>query len=168
MSLLLGLVGRVTGNPMLLVWIALAAFVGGVITGGGAAWKVQGWRLDAVKAEFKGFVDTTRVIGEAAQKLSDATKAADKKRQEQANEENKRTTDALRADIKRLRNARPGGNFVPPAATSARRPNLACFDGAELESAIRVLDLEVQGFVDQGSEATVNLDTAKMWAKGQK
>lgn len=168
MSLLLGLVGRVTGNPMLLLWIALGAFVAGVVTGGGAAWKVQGWRLDAVKAEFKGFVDTTKALGEAAQKVSDATKAADQKRQEQANEENKRTTDALRADIKRLRNARTSGNFVPPAAPGARRPDLACFDRAELESAIRIFDLEIQGLVDQGSEATVNLDTAKLWAKGTK
>lgn len=76
MSLLLGLVGRVTGNPMLLVWIAIGAFVAGVVTGGGAAWKVQGWRLDAVKAEFKGFVDTTRALGKAA--------ATEKKRIEDA------------------------------------------------------------------------------------
>lgn len=167
MSLLLGLIGRVTGNPMLLIWIVLGAFVAGVVTGGGVAWKLQGWRLDAVKAEFKGFVDTTKAIGEAAQKLSDATKAADKKRQEQANEENKRTTDTLRADIKRLRNARASGNFVPAAATSASRPDLACFDRPELERAIRVLDLEIQGLVDEGSAAAVNLNTARGWAQSR-
>lgn len=165
--MILRLLGLVTQNPMLLVWIALGAFVAGAISGGGAAWTVQGWRLDAVKAEFKGFVDTTRALGEAAQKLSDATKAADKKRKDQADAENKRTIDTLRADVKRLRNARAGGDFVPTAAPGADRPDLACFDRAELERAIRDLDRGVQGLVDEGSEAAVNLDTARTWAQSK-
>lgn len=163
--MILRLLGLVTQNPMLLVWIALGAFVAGALTGGGAAWTVQGWRLDAVKAEFKGFVDTTRAQGEAAQKLSDATKAADKKRKEHADVENKRTLDGLRADVKRLRDARAGGGFVPAAAPGTHRPDLACFDRTELERAIRDLDHAVQGLVDEGSEAAVNLDTARIWAQ---
>ena len=162
---LLRLLGLVTQNPMLLVWIALGAFAAGAITGGGAAWTVQGWRLDAAKAEFKGFVDTTRAQGEAAQKLADTTKAADKKRKEQADAENKRTLDGQRADVKRLRNTRAGSSFVPAAATGASRVDLACFDRAELERSIRGLDLGVQSLVDEGSEAAVNLNTAKSWAQ---
>lgn len=163
--MILRLLGLVTQNPMLLVWIALGAFAAGAISGGGLAWTVQGWRLDAVKAEFKGFVATTRAQGEAAQKLSDATKAADKKRKDQADAENKRTIDTLRADVKRLRNARAGSSFVPAPAPGASRPELACFDRAELERAIRDLDRGVQGLVDEGSEAAVNLDTARTWAQ---
>lgn len=165
MNLLLGLVGRVAGNPMLLVWIALGAFAAGVTVGGGAAWTVQGWRLDAVKAEFKGFVDVTRILGEEALRARMIREAADQKRQEQADAENKRTIDAFRADIKRLRNARAGSRFVPAAATSASRPDLACFDRADLERSIRGFDLGVQGLVDEGSATTVNLDTAKVWAQ---
>lgn len=159
------LLGMVTKNPMLLLWIALGAFAAGAVAGGGTAWTLQGWRLDAVKAEFKGFVDTTRVMGEAAQKLSDATKAADQKRKDQADVENKRTIDSLRADVKRLRDARAGGSFVPAAAAGSLHPEVACFDRPELERAIRDLDREVQGLVDEGSESTVNLDTARTWAQ---
>lgn len=161
------LLGRVIGNPMLLVWIALGAFVAGALTGGGAAWTVQGWRLDAVKAEYKGFVDTTRTIGEAAKQAAEATKVADKKRKDQADVENKRTIDTLRADVKRLRERRSGGSFVPAAAPGASRPDLACFDRTELGRTLRNLDLEIQGLIDEGGEATVNLDTAKAWARRQ-
>lgn len=159
------LLGMVTRNPLLLIWIALGAFAFGAVSGGGAAWTVQGWRLDAVRAEFKGFVDTTRVLGEAAQKQSDATKAANQKRKDQADAENKRTLDRLRADVKRLRDARAGGSFVPAAAAGTLRPDLACFDRPELERAIRGFDIGIQGIVDEGSAAAVNLDTAKAWAQ---
>lgn len=159
------LLGRVIGNPMLMIWIALGAFVAGALTGGGAAWTVQGWRLDAVKAEYKGFVDTTRTMGEAAKEKAEATKAADKKRKDQADAENKRTLDRLRADNQRLRNARAGSNFVPTAAAGASRPDLAAFDRAELERSIQRLDAGIQGLIDEGDEAAVNLNTAKTWAQ---
>lgn len=165
MNLLLGMATRITGNPMLLLWIALGAFAAGAVSGGGAAWTVQGWRLDAVRAEFKGFVDVTRALGEAAQKESIRREAADKTKKDQANAENKRTIDSLRADVKRLRDARAGGSFVPAAPAGSLRPELACFDRPELERAIRGLDRTVQGLVDEGSEATVNLDTARAWAQ---
>ena len=139
--MILSLLGHVTKNPMLLIWIALGSFVAGIVTGGGTAWMVQGWRLDAVKAEFKGFVDTTKILGEAAQKESDKMKQADKQRMENANAENARTINNLRADIKRLRNTRTSGDFVPSPASNADRPDLACFDRAELERAIRTLDI---------------------------
>jgi hypothetical protein len=61
------LLGKITGNPMLLLWIAGVAFLAGVASGGGAAWKVQGWRLEAVQSKFDGFVATVKAQGEAAE-----------------------------------------------------------------------------------------------------
>lgn len=68
MGWLTKLAGGITGNPMLLVWLTAGALALGTVSGGGVAWKVQGWRLDAVQAEFDHFRDVTKLIGEQAQK----------------------------------------------------------------------------------------------------
>ena len=67
------LVGMITGNPATLLYLVAAAFVIGLSSGAGGAWWVQGLRLDAVQAEYDGFVATTKAQGEAAKKLADAT-----------------------------------------------------------------------------------------------
>jgi hypothetical protein len=164
MNLLLSAASRVTGNPMLLLWIALGAFAAGVVSGGGVAWTVQGWRLDAVQAKFDGFVASTKAQGEAAQTLKAAQEKKDKLNKEQTDAETKRTLTTLRADVKRMRDARARSGFVPSTASAAGSPDRACFDRAQLESAIRVLDSEVSGLVEQGSEAVTKLDFAKAWA----
>jgi len=138
--------------------------VAAFMAGGAAAWAVQGYRLDAVSAGYRAFVSTTAVLGEAAKKAAVRQAALDQSKKEQADHENKIAVAALRADIVRLRNTRASGSFVPATAATPGRPELACFDRSGLESAIRVLDRGVQGLVDEGSEATVNLDTAKRWA----
>ena len=151
-----------------ILWIALVAFLSGLATGGGTAWTVQGYRLKAVQSEYNGFVSTTKAQGESAKKEAARQKAIDQSNKEQADHENQTTIASLRADIKRLRDARSGGGFVPAATAGASRPDLACFDRSELESALRDLDRGVQGLVDEGSETTVNLDTAKKWANLQR
>jgi len=104
-------------------------------------------------------------IGDAAQQVANARILSEQQAKRKADDENKLTLTALRADNKRLRSDRARSNFVPPAGAEARRPNLACFDRAELESAIQLLDGRVSPIVDQGSEAVVNLNTAKTWAQ---
>ena len=159
------LLGLFTKNPMVVLWVMLAAFIAGGVSGGGAAWTVQGWRLDAVQAKFDGFVATVKAQGEAAQTLKAAQEKKDKLNKEQTDADTTRTLDTLRADVKRLRNeSRARGNFVPSTAYTAGSPDRACFDRAGLESAIRVLDSEVSGLVEQGSEAVVKLNAAKTWA----
>jgi hypothetical protein len=126
-----------------------------------------GWIKGANHEQLKAakFEAATVALGQAAKLRTDAVIKADKLRKETADAENNRTLDSLRADIKRLRDNRASGNFLPAAPAGAGRPDLACFDRALLERAIRDLDKGVQGIVDQCSETTVNLDTAKKWAK---
>lgn len=147
--------------------LAAALAISAVLVGIGAAgaWTVQGWRLDALQARYDGFVSVTKANGEAAQREADRISKADKSRKEQADAENNRTLAGLRADVKRLRNARAGSSYLPAAAPGTDRPERIAFDRAELESAIRSLDQEVSGIVGQGDEARVNLDTAKRWAQ---
>ena len=47
------LVGMVVGNPAVLLYIALAAFGLGLVSGGGGAWWLQGLRLTAAKGEYE-------------------------------------------------------------------------------------------------------------------
>jgi len=118
---------------------------------------------DELADQFSTFKGGVAALGEQAKKDAAAKAVKDKANKEKADAENKRTTDALRADVERLRDERDRarGSFVPAAPAGARRPDLACFDRAELESAIRGLVTDVRSLVDEGSQATVDLNTAK-------
>ena len=116
------LVGLITGNPTLLLWLALGSFALGLASGAGGAWTVQGWRLDAVQAEFDGFTATVKAQGEAAEKLAKAKADEDKRNKERVDREYQTTIAGLAADVKRLRD-----------------------DRAELEQAVQRLDVEVSG-----------------------
>ena len=159
-------VSMIVGNPGLLLWLVIAAFVIGLSSGAGGAWWVQGLRLDAVQAEYDGFVATAKAQGEAAKKLADATAAEDKRKKESSDHEYQTTIASLRADVKRMRDARAGSRFVPAAPAGSRRVDLACFDRAELERTIRDFDTAIQGLVDQGSADAVGLNVARSWAAG--
>lgn len=160
------IVGMITGNPATLLWLMAAAFVIGLSSGAGGAWWVQGLRLDAVQAKYDGFVATTKAEGEAAKKLADATAAEDKRKKESSDHEYQTTIASLRADVKRMRDARAGSRFVPAAPAGSRRVDLACFDRAELERTIRDFDTAIQGLVDQGGADAVGLNVARSWAAG--
>ena len=157
-------VGMIVGNPALLLWIAGVAFVLGLSSGAGGAWWLQGLRLDAVQAEYDGFVATTKAQGEAAKKEAEAKAKADRQVKESSDREYQTNIASLRADVKRMRDARAGSRFVPAAPAGSRRVDLACFDRAELERTIRDFDTAVQGLVDQGSTDAVGLNVARGWA----
>jgi len=126
-----------------------------------------GWVKGAHHEELKAakFEAAIEAIGKAQAERTKEINARNIKLKEQADHENKRTIDSLRADIKRLRNERASTNFLPPAAPGASRPELACFDRTELERTLQQFDNEVTGLIAEGDEATVNLDTAKLWAQ---
>ena len=165
------LISSIVNNPAVLLWIAGAALALGLFVGGGVAWKVQGWRLGAVKAELKttkaeygAFVGETKRLGIEAQAEADKKAKADKEAKQEADHAYETRINFLTADNKRMRNARANSSFVPAAAPGADNPYLVCFDRTQLESAIRGLDLGVQGLVDRGDEAAVGLEVARKWA----
>jgi hypothetical protein len=124
---------------------------------------VKGAQHEALKAAK--FEAATESLGLAAKQHAEQVAEADKLRKEKADAENKRTITSLRADVKRLRDERSRGNYVPPAPTGSRSPEIACFDRAQLERAIQQLDDRVSTMVARCDEATVNLNTAKRWAQ---
>ncbi|MDR3414230.1 MAG: hypothetical protein P4L87_25260 [Formivibrio sp.] len=158
------LIGAITGNPMILLWIAIGAFALGLATGGGGAWWIQGLRLGAVKAEYAGFVATTKAQGEAAQKLADAERKRNKQLKDDSDATYQTTIDQLKSDAQRLRNARASSRYVPAASPTSSRPDLACFDRADLERSIQQLDAEVQSLIDYGDEGIAGLNIGRKWS----
>lgn len=158
------LLGLVTGNPMVMIWLIVGAFGFGLVGGGAAAWKWQGNKLDVVTAKFEGFVGTTKALGDAAQLDAFRKSEHNQFNQQKADRENKSTLNSLRADNQRLRDARASSSYVSPASPTAKRPDLVCYDRTLLEPALHRSDERVAGLIEEGGEAVVNLNTAKTWA----
>lgn len=141
-------------------------FILGLALGAVPAWMFQGARLDASVARYNLFVEQVKSAGELAEIEAKRIEDEHKQLKKESDRENKLALDTLRSDIKRLRSDRPSGGFVPPAAPGSSRPDLACYDRTELVGATGKLIDGVRGLVDEGSTATVNLNTAKQWAQG--
>ena len=152
----------IVGNP----WALAALFALGLAFGGSGAWWVQGQRLAATQARFDGFVGTVKAEGEATKKLAEAKAAENKRIKENSDHEYQITLAGLRADNKRLRDARAGSRIVPAAPAGSRSPGLACFDRAELEQALQRFDEAVTGLIAEGDADAVGLNVARSWASG--
>lgn len=109
---------------------------------------------------------TARVeaLGEQAKKETERINAENKANKEKTDANYKRTTAALQRELNRLR-LTSGGNLSSPPA-SADSPDRTCFDPAKFATALRELDQGLLGVIETGSQAVVDLDSAKEWAKG--
>ena len=152
----------IVGNP----WALAALFALGLAFGGFGAWWVQGQRLAATQARFDGFVGTVKAEGEAAKKLAEVKAAEDKRKKESSDHEYQTTIASLRADVKRMRDARAGSRFVPAAPAGSRSPGVACFDRADLERTLQQFDEAVTGLIAEGDADAVGLNVARSWASG--
>lgn len=141
----------------------------------GGAWAMHHWdageiaeqKLETAKvqSDFDKFKADTAKAGEVAQaKASDQTKA-DKLAKDQADADHARTVAALNLTIDGLRKQRPPGSFVPAAPAGASRPDLICFDRAAYSAADGDFTAGARGLADEGTAATIDLDTAKRWAQ---
>lgn len=113
------LLGKIVGNPAVLLAIVLAAF----LAGGTAAWKFQGMRLETVQAKFDGFVASTKAQGEAAQKRSVAKEAEHNRITKEIKDAIPKQLAAARSNAVRNYAARlpkyPGGGAVSCPAVGA-------------------------------------------------
>lgn len=153
------------GNPVSMLWIGGGIFLAGLTIGGGGAWTVQGWRLDAANSKYDVFVAKTEALGKAQEAAAKVKDAENQSKMEKANAENARTKSALAIALNSVRNARPSSSFVPQAPAGAKRPDLICFDRAEYIRADGEFTAEARGLSDEGTTATVDLNTAKTWAQ---
>ena len=165
MNLVLSAVSRVTGNPMLLLWIALGAFAAGVVSGGGAAWTVQGWRLDAVQSEFDGFVATVKAQGEAAEKLKAVKEAEHARITKEIRDAIPKQIAAARSGAVaayRLRHPDTGGGCVPGTADHPRGVDAA----REEPVAAGWSGTAAPAFIEDCAQDAAVVNAWQAWARG--
>ena len=152
---------------MRIAYVAATCFAFGIAVGAAPAWKYQAARLDTAKAEYKSFVDQTRLTGEQAQKEAIAKAAQDKLNKERYDAQRKKDI-AANADLaRRLRLANSGRSTVSQLSPTTGSVDLACFSRNELDSTIRQYQSDILGIVEKGSEATIDLNIGKAWIKEQ-
>lgn len=129
--------------------------------------RIQTNRLDAVKQEYAAFQANVKALGEVADKQARAKEKADIATKEKIDADHKKTVATLLAESRRVRdfNSSRGGLSGIPASPS--RPDLACFDRAELDTAIRLYQSDLLGIAEKGAQATLDLNTGKDWVKLQ-
>lgn len=145
------------------VWLG-AALIAACIYG-----KVQNLekqQAEATLAQFRADVESEAAKAKVA---AAQREVADLERKGKADAENRRVTDTLRADIKRMRDANASRSRLPEAPSGSSRPDLACFDRAEYQRADGIatenLFAGARILADEGTAATVDLNSAKRWAK---
>ncbi len=157
-------------------WVKPVAYVlGAALIIGGLAWYrhsliQQGW--DERDKDFQAFKAEVNAKGAAANARAVAQAELDKRRKDNADKEHAQTVAALDVALRGLRVQSDSRSFtVPTAPAGANRPDLACFDRAELERASREnlkrLRTGIRAVADEGTACTVDLNTAKHWEQQQ-
>lgn len=144
-------------------YAAIAAIL--VIAGLGVACKVQTSRLDALRHEYDAFKGGVEALGLAAKKAAAEKEAADIKRKADTDALHQASVDALNADIRRLRTRSPSPSFVSAATSCPGGAAGATEFRAEYQRSYGALVAGLRGLGDEGSKATVDLNSAKTWAQ---
>ncbi len=132
-----------------------------------AAVYVQTTRLSAAKAEFKTYRVEVEAAGRAALAEVELREQLALLNKETNDAENARRTAALNRHIARLRDDVASRGALPEVRPGAERPDLATFDRAELDRALREFIGEAAEIAGVGAAAVKDLDTAKVWAAGR-
>lgn len=146
------ILGLVTKNPLVLAYIAAGAFAAGLLTGGGTAWKVQGWRIEALQTKYDAFVSQVKLLGEQAEKDKKRIEADHAKTtQEIKNAIPKKIAAARTGAVAAYRLRYPGGGAVscPAVDTSGvpatvKEPVVAGWAGAADPTFIEVCAEDAQ------------------------
>lgn len=148
----------------LLAVLCAAFFVGGAVF----ATDHQKARAEAIQRQFDAFKAQTDAASRQAAAEAQAHAVVNQQLKESSDAENQRTTADLRARVERLRHANDATGPVPAAPPGAVRPDLQCFDRPELERALGDFLEEARAIADAGSQAAVDLNTAREWVAGLK
>jgi len=163
------ILGKITGNPMVIAYIAAAAFAAGLATGAIPVWKIQGYRIDIAKARFDKFVASTKSEGIIAAAAAVSKDKENELIKEKYDEQQKAMADELGVLSGQLYNSRAGArsSYLPKASPSSKHPDTACLYRAKLNAAMGHLDEAGQAIIDQGDSARIGLDIAKSWAQNR-
>ena len=143
--------------------IALILVIGGLLVWG----QVQTHRLASCKQEFATFVAQVQAIGDAQIAKNKAKVAEDKAIKSRIDNENSKLRNDNATLAKRMRESSASRSTVSYLPASTSRPTLACFDRAELDTAVERYQSDLLGIAEKGAAATVDLDAGKDYVKAQ-
>lgn len=129
-----------------------------------AAIKVQSSRLAVCKADHKTFVAQTKAAGDAQEARTKAEIGRQASLLKQSEVQNAKLSAGLATANQRLRDERASRRLVPAAPEGSKRPDLACFDRAELDATLRRFAESVAGLTEQGDQNTLRLKLSRDWA----
>lgn len=121
-----------------------------------------------VQADYQGFKNTTKALGEKAIAENDATAAKSKLETQYVQTK----LDAALADNKRLQSiasaARTSRGYLPTLpAGSANAGKPTCFDRPKLDAALSSFGTAVAGLIGEGTNAVILRDGWHQWYEGQ-
>ena len=148
-----------------LIWLGLIVFCLGFSSGGIGAWWIQNVRIHEIQNKYQLFIKEVQEEGQKAQKLLEDKIVENNDNKQKADHEQQASSTYLHADIKRMQNARASSSFVPSSAPSTKNPSIACFDRAVLERTLQQFDDEIQSLITAGDDASVGLNSARLWAQ---
>ena len=123
------------------------------------------WHCESVKKDSAAFIGRLEEQAEAQRLRVVAKITKDKINKERTDAKNKKDLNDQRTINKRLRDQRASADFLPSPAPASKSPDEATIIRPEFERAIRKFDQGVQGLIDEGDEARIDLNSAKAWAK---
>jgi hypothetical protein len=116
------------------------------------------------EAKLAAFTEQVKSEGIKAQAMADARVVADRQRKEASDASYTKALVLLSADANRMRND-AGSSSVPARPADTRCPETwACFDRAELDTALRRFTTDTAGIASEGAAITLRLETAIRWA----
>ena len=142
--------------------IPVGWIVSGVLAVGAGGYILH---CEAVKKDRQQIIASLEAQAAEQERRNNERIAQDKKAKETADEAAKRQMATLQRTIVRLRNDRERAPSLPAAPATTSRPDLACFDRAELAGAVGNFEAGMESLIGEGAEAAIGLDTARDWAK---
>lgn len=118
----------------------------------------------SAELDFEKYRGGVEALGRQAEERTAKVIATHKLLTEKSNAENATAISSFRSRIASLRNAIPSSGIVPAAPATSARPDLIAFDRAEFIGATGNLIDGIRRIADEGSTATVDLNSARTWA----
>lgn len=158
------ILGLLTKNPMVLIYVAIVAFTVGVAVGAVPAWKYQSAMKAEVQASYDSFVAKTKAIGVQASIEAEAKNKENELIKERYDEQQKSMANSIADLSDKLYNSRSRGSYLPTPSPNTKHPERVCFTRTKFDAAMGQLDAGGKGLIDQGDSARVSLYTTCVWS----
>lgn len=159
-----GLIGRFITPFLGYIAAALGALI--LVLCLGLWWQTR--QLHKTQDEFSAYRGVVVALGKIAEKDKETKETQDKSSKEKADANHDRTVAALNKQLTRLRANAASRSFVPPTGPATESPGLACYDGGELDRAIRTFDKGASELIGKGATGITEINSARQWAASRR